>query len=111
VFIFTEAFFATSKTDDSENNEFGLSHNNYVGLTRDERVALALEHRGSSVISGIFFTKLCGVVVLAFAPSKLFQIYYFRMFMGMVIFGVSYGLMFLPVILSYIGPQKRCWFF
>ena len=33
---------------------------------------------GSSVVTGITFTKLVGVTILARAPSQLFRLYYFR---------------------------------
>lgn len=61
---------------------------------------------GSSVLVGIATTKFIGVVVLAFAPSTLFKLYYFRMYLFIIVFGVFNGLMFLPTMLSLIGPDE-----
>ena len=37
-----------------------------------------LTSMGSSVLSGITLTKFGGIVVLAFAKSQIFSIFYFR---------------------------------
>jgi len=64
----------------------------------------AMNNMGSSVVVGIASTKFLGVMVLAFAPSTLFKLYYFRMYMFIIVLGVFNGLFFLPVLLSLIGP-------
>ncbi|KAI9818801.1 MAG: hypothetical protein M1827_007621 [Pycnora praestabilis] len=72
---------------------------------RDARAWTALVNVGGSVFSGITITKLLGVFVLAFTRSKIFEIYYFRIWLALVIFAATHALIFLPVVLSLLGGE------
>ena len=72
---------------------------------RDARAWTALTNVGGSVFSGITVTKILGVTVLAFTRSKIFEIYYFRIWLALVVFAASHALVFLPVALSLMGGE------
>ncbi|KAG5542769.1 hypothetical protein RHGRI_015771 [Rhododendron griersonianum] len=74
---------------------------------RNHRTKEALGTMGASVFSGITLTKLVGVIVLSFSRTEVFVVYYFQMFLALVLLGFLHGLVFLPVLLSMVGPPSR----
>ncbi|XP_010538733.1 PREDICTED: Niemann-Pick C1 protein-like [Tarenaya hassleriana] len=74
---------------------------------KNQRMKEALATMGASVFSGITLTKLVGVIVLGFARSEVFVVYYFKMYLALVLLGFLHGLVFLPVFLSMFGPAPR----
>lgn len=74
---------------------------------KEARAWSALVNVGGSVFSGITVTKLLGVCVLAFTRSKIFEIYYFRVWLALVVFAAFHALLFLPVALSYFGGEGK----
>lgn len=70
---------------------------------RDARAWVSLVNVGGSVFSGITITKALGVAVLAFTRSKIFEIYYFRVWLALVVLAATHALVWLPVALSFCG--------
>ncbi|CCX10094.1 sterol-sensing domain of SREBP cleavage-activation-domain-containing protein [Pyronema domesticum] len=72
---------------------------------KDARAWAGLVGVGGSVFSGITLTKLIGVTVLAWTRSKIFEVYYFRIWLALVVVAALHSLVFLPVALSFWGGE------
>lgn len=70
------------------------------------RAYRALVRVGGLVLGGITITKCIGIAVLAFTRSKIFEVYYFRMWLSLVVVAAVHALVILPVALSFWGLPK-----
>ncbi|QDZ19863.1 SSD domain-containing protein [Chloropicon primus] len=70
------------------------------------RAQVALSRMGTPVFNGIALTKLIGVLVLSLSQTEIFQIYYFRMYLILVILSTLHAFVLLPVLLMIIGPPR-----
>ncbi|TRY77454.1 hypothetical protein TCAL_08010 [Tigriopus californicus] len=70
--------------------------------SRNDRIHETLVEMGPAVLNGGFSTFLAFALLMT-AQSYVFQTF-FKIFFLVVVFGVFHGLVFLPVVLSLIGP-------
>jgi len=68
------------------------------------KAKMALRKMGSSVFHGGFSTFVA-IFVLAPGTTYIF-LAFFRLWFGIILFGMMNGFLFLPVVLSFIGPTK-----
>ena len=76
-----------------------------VAEQRVYKAKLAISSMGSSVLHGGTSTFLA-VIVLGGAKSYIFVVF-FKMWFGIIVFGMANGFILLPVILSIIGPTPN----
>ena len=72
------------------------------GQTREDRVRIALQNTGAPIFNGAV-SSILGILMLSFAKSYIFQSFFQVMFL-VVLFGCAHAVLFLPVVLSLIGP-------
>jgi Niemann-Pick C1 protein len=72
------------------------------GKSRQDRVHAAMLEIGAAVLLGVLSTLL-GVVVLAGSQSHIIRVF-FQLLTGTVVLGGIVGLLFLPALLSCVGP-------
>lgn len=73
--------------------------------SRRQRVQETMSSMGSSIFLGASSTFL-GVLCLSFSTSDILQDI-FKAVVGLIVFGVLNGLIFLPVTLARIGPEPK----
>lgn len=72
---------------------------------RKYKASMALSSMGSSIFHGSFSTLLA-IAVLATCESFIFTVF-FRMWFGIILCSMANGFLFLPVVLSLIGPVEK----
>ena len=86
------------------NDETGKKVYNTDEKKRTYKAQQALSKMGSSVFHGGFSTFLA---IVTLAPSKTYLfLSFFRLWLGIIIFGMGNGFIFLPVLLSFIGQTE-----
>lgn len=70
-----------------------------------EKVEDAVQSVGATIITGITFTNI-PIVVLAFSYTQVIEIFFFRMFFSIVVLSLLHGMVFYPVLLSYVSNLR-----
>jgi len=72
--------------------------------TKQERADEAIGNMGSAVFHGAMST-FAAVVILSASTSYIYRVFFVQFF-GICMFGMLHGLVFLPVLLSLVGPPE-----
>ena len=67
------------------------------------KARVSLSHIGNSVLHGSVATLLA-VLIVGFSRNSYFFIVFFKLWMGIVVFGSANAFILIPVILSLLGP-------
>lgn len=82
------------------------SHTAYAFMTSKcpprDRVEDAIQSVGATIITGITFTNI-PIIVLAFSYTEVIEVFFFRMFFSIVTLSFLHGMIFYPVLLSYVS--------
>ncbi|XP_066986955.1 protein patched [Macrobrachium rosenbergii] len=73
---------------------------------RERRVVLALQHMATPVLHGAASTLLASLMLL-FSEFEFIRKYFFYVLLALTVLGVLDGLIFLPVLLSLVGPPAE----
>jgi Niemann-Pick C1 protein len=73
---------------------------------RKSRAYGSLVYVGTTTLSGITLTKLIGIGVLSFTRSKMFRVYYFKMWAGLIVLASVHALVVAPLLLSIFGSSS-----
>ncbi|KAK8750191.1 hypothetical protein OTU49_015292, partial [Cherax quadricarinatus] len=73
---------------------------------RDRRVILAVQHMAAPVLHGAASTLLASIMLL-FSEFEFIRRYFFFVLLALTVLGVLDGLVFLPVLLSLVGPPAE----
>jgi Niemann-Pick C1 protein len=65
------------------------------------KVVDAMKRVGPTIITGITLTNI-PIIVLAFSYTEIIEVFFFRMFFSLVLIGFAHGMVFFPVLLSYL---------
>ncbi|XP_032518509.2 NPC intracellular cholesterol transporter 1 homolog 1b-like [Danaus plexippus] len=71
-----------------------------------EKVHDAIKKVGSTIITGITLTNV-PIIVLAFSYTEIIEVFFFRMLFSLVILGFLHGMVFFPVLLSFLNDIKH----